>query len=142
MTRPKSTLLIGFLLLSGGCGPAQRVGSPQAPERLLTVYPVDRPMGGPDTVTSRKLAALAAAVQEITDSTRRLPDSIDAILELRREVANVNPRREWTIDGWGRPILFSRHQDHRSLLLLSRGADGEVGGGDDLFAIVWAPPRR
>lgn len=137
----QTRLGIASLLVLGlaSCRTDRGSGSDHIP--LLTSYPVDRTDVRPESLTERRLEALAGVAREFADSTQRLPRSMDELLAYRRESEYTNPRSEWAIDAWNRPVVFVLHANREVLLLLSRGSDGEVGGADDLFTLVRRLPR-
>lgn len=140
MIRTFAAAVLSLTALSAACRSPSRSDSLDATVRPITVYEVDRRPMSPDSQTTIKLHALSEAAREIADSARKLPESMERILELRRETVHISPQPWWTTDGWGRPFLFSLDADRKTLLLLSRGADGEVGGGDDSFDVVRLRP--
>lgn len=129
-----SLLVLGLGLGLASCRSTSGSESGHIP--LLTSYPVDRAAVRPDSLTVIKLEALAGVAREFADSTQRLPHSIAELLAFRRESEYTNPRPDWAVDAWNRPVVFVLHANRGALLLLSRGADGEVGGADDIFLLV------
>lgn len=128
------TALFGFV---ESCS-TSRHGEQVESTPVLTGYPVDSRPVTPDSTTALRLWALAGAARELKSASGKLPESMEELLRLRRQTVHVSPQAEWAVDGWGRPIMFSLHDNRQMLLLLSCGPDGNVGGGDDLFEVVRA----
>ncbi len=89
---------------------------------------------GPDSLTSLGLFLLTRASTAIAESTSVLPSSMEQILQ--STLGPVPANASWAKDGWGRPIVVSRSKNGKELLLLSLGADGVLGNGDDDFRVV------
>lgn len=133
MRRSLTSASLTFVLILSGCSIARVTPeSPQLQGVVLTDAHREPSPLAPDSLTRLSLSMLASSAATFAEREGELPTSMEQVLRS----LPIRSHPTFGRDAWGRPIVVSRSMNGSELLLLSLGADGLLGNGDDEFRIV------
>lgn len=133
MRRLLTSVSLTFVLVVNG-GSIAQVTPESSPLQRVVRTDAHREPGplGRDSQTRLSLSVLAISAATFAEREGELPSSMEQVL---RSIP-IKPHPTFELDAWGRPVVVSRAMNGSELLLLTLGADGLLGNGDDEFRIV------